>query len=300
MKTIKMVVTPAMAQDWLENHNHINRPIRENYVRYLIEEIYNNRWHLSHQGIALRHDGELIDGQHRLWAIMLAEKSVPVLITTYAKDDNIPPMDDGVGRNITDITHIPRPVAVIYSALLTLCKYATSDKVNRISPDDVMLLHKAFKEDAEKIVNCTRSHAQFYTSAPVKAAALYCMHFDDSAYVIETYRDLAETNMAYLPSVGQALYRRRNNGLARSTKGHSSITNEIFLNAAFVFHKGNANAKDIRITSKTRTTYLMEIKTMVEKVLAKHHKPAPDSTNKEELYAKISSTQMRWNEKDPK
>lgn len=63
-----------------------NRPKVSNVVRALATDIINGKWHYSHQGIAFNDKGELIDGQHRLEAILAADGiqpgiMVPVMIT---------------------------------------------------------------------------------------------------------------------------------------------------------------------------------------------------------------------------
>lgn len=63
-----------------------NRPQVSGAIPELIEDILGGNWRFNHQGIAFNSRGELIDGQHRLEAIVRADKiepgiQVPLMIT---------------------------------------------------------------------------------------------------------------------------------------------------------------------------------------------------------------------------
>jgi hypothetical protein len=97
--TIELVnITPKMAREWLELNTN-NRHLREENAQRYAKDMRNNEWRLTHQGIAFYDDGSLADGQHRLKAITLANKSVPFLVTRgiprtsgHMIDQNVPRM----------------------------------------------------------------------------------------------------------------------------------------------------------------------------------------------------------------
>lgn len=73
-----MTVTPDDAKAWLENQHH-NRPIGAGLVRSLRQAIDDGRWEVTGQGISFDNEGRLVDGQHRLTAVVLSGKSVQML-----------------------------------------------------------------------------------------------------------------------------------------------------------------------------------------------------------------------------
>jgi hypothetical protein len=73
-------ITPALAKTWLEN-NFRNRPLREDTVKAYARDMILGLWVATHQGIAFNDKDELIDGQHRLSAIVLANKTVRMMVT---------------------------------------------------------------------------------------------------------------------------------------------------------------------------------------------------------------------------
>ena len=76
METKTVMITPEMAKEWLTHNMAGNRPVQKGTVHSYARQMRNGSWNLTHQGIAFDENGELIDGQHRLRAII--EASVPV------------------------------------------------------------------------------------------------------------------------------------------------------------------------------------------------------------------------------
>ena len=74
-------ITPAMAEEMLRN-NTKNRPIRESNVTFLTNEILSGNWSLT--GETIQFVGKrLIDGQHRLKAVIAANKSIQCIICRF-------------------------------------------------------------------------------------------------------------------------------------------------------------------------------------------------------------------------
>lgn len=93
-----MLVTPARASLWLENR-HQNRPIRQRVVDLYVEDFVANEWYLTNQGIGLDKDGRLVDGQHRLTALVQANLSVEMLVITGVEHSvAIRAVDNGPSR----------------------------------------------------------------------------------------------------------------------------------------------------------------------------------------------------------
>jgi hypothetical protein len=72
-------ITPEIATQYLEGNIH-NRPIRMWLVEQYADEIRRG-WETTHQGIAFDVRGTLVDGQHRLWAIIETGVTVHVMVT---------------------------------------------------------------------------------------------------------------------------------------------------------------------------------------------------------------------------
>ena len=62
--------------------NTNNRPIRYPHLDKLSEAIEKGEWKVTNQGIAFDADGNLIDGQHRLAAILQTRQTVKMMVAT--------------------------------------------------------------------------------------------------------------------------------------------------------------------------------------------------------------------------
>lgn len=98
-------VTPEQACRWLEGNVH-NRPVLSPHVTRLARDMKAGRWRLTHQGIAFDTDGILIDGQHRLWAVIEANVTVKMRVFYNEAPQNRHVLDSGQRRSNLDILRI--------------------------------------------------------------------------------------------------------------------------------------------------------------------------------------------------
>lgn len=101
MKSQIETVTPEQARKMLEA-NTGNRAVRAAWVRNLAGMIVKGEWVTTHQGIAFDETGRLVDGQHRLLAIVEAGKSVKILVTRGLPEGSYKYLDGGRARVLSD------------------------------------------------------------------------------------------------------------------------------------------------------------------------------------------------------
>lgn len=102
---VVMDVDPAQAFRWLDGNTH-NRPASQQHVERLARDMKAGRWRLTHQGIAFDTTGLLIDGQHRLWAIIEANVTVTLRVFYNEPADNRHVLDTGERRSNLDVLSI--------------------------------------------------------------------------------------------------------------------------------------------------------------------------------------------------
>ncbi len=86
---------------YLDRNVH-NRPIRKNKVVNSARDMQANNWALNGEAIKFAVDGVLLDGQHRLLAIVAADVPVQMLVVTGLANDTQTTMDSGVKRTTGD------------------------------------------------------------------------------------------------------------------------------------------------------------------------------------------------------
>ena len=95
-------ITPNVALKWLETTNIRNRPVCQNHVNTLARDLKSGQWHPSHEGIAFDPHGVLLDGQHRLWAIVESQTPLETLVFYNVPQDSIMVINGGRSRTMVD------------------------------------------------------------------------------------------------------------------------------------------------------------------------------------------------------
>lgn len=97
-----VTVTPEMAQEWLDNHNTRNRTIRPHRVDRYANDIQRGRWQVA-QAIMFDKFDNLLDGQHRLAAIVQVGTPVQALVTKGLEPEAYDVIDAGMTRTSADV-----------------------------------------------------------------------------------------------------------------------------------------------------------------------------------------------------
>ena len=81
VQTSTLHITPQMAARWLET-NTANRDLSQDRVESYARDMARGAWRLNNQGIAIAENGVVLDGQHRLWAVVLSGATIESLLMT--------------------------------------------------------------------------------------------------------------------------------------------------------------------------------------------------------------------------
>jgi len=105
METKVRTITPAIARQILEKSNEkgfTNRKINQNWYKYLSHCMKSGQWSLTGQGLSFDEHGNLIDGQHRLMAVIDSNTTQEFLIVTGVDSHTVLNYDTGKKRSPAD------------------------------------------------------------------------------------------------------------------------------------------------------------------------------------------------------
>jgi len=174
MKTETVNMTPAMARIVLLG-NKGNRPIRANVVEYLVREIINGNWKLTHQGIAISSFGNVLDGQHRLHAIVKSGVTVKILVNSYVNENTFMFIDGGVTRTVSDKLRIPSKTTEVYTAAERILRGNIKPSPTRIE----YLMCSQLAQGVDAVLEKVKKRTKLYSSGAFKlAAAVLYVHGD--------------------------------------------------------------------------------------------------------------------------
>lgn len=96
-----VTVTPETAERWL-GKNLQNRNIRPSAVRGYARDMKSGNWHLNGETVKFAPNGTLLDGQHRLHAVIAAGVSVQFLVARGVNPEAMRTVDMGLRRKYAD------------------------------------------------------------------------------------------------------------------------------------------------------------------------------------------------------
>jgi hypothetical protein len=111
-------VTPEIAERWLNSNTH-NRPIRNTLVDKYALAMKAGEWRLTPEPLAFSkpftdaagvfHKETLIEGQHRLWAIVNSKATVPMTVWYNCDPEEFAVMGQGATRTQGDMLALNQP-----------------------------------------------------------------------------------------------------------------------------------------------------------------------------------------------
>ncbi len=96
-----MVITPMLAQQWLER-NEKNRSLKRRKILELVSALEDRHWRLNGESICFSNGGRLLDGQHRLHAIAKSDIPAAAVVVFGVNDEVMRTYDQGVKRTTAD------------------------------------------------------------------------------------------------------------------------------------------------------------------------------------------------------
>lgn len=119
MKIEQIKVTPKQAAKWLESNMEQNRRLRPQHVATLARDMKAGNWKQTGETVKFNTMRLLIDGQHRLSAIVESGCTVELSVAWDVPSDSIMAIDTGKSRNPADVlaiaglTKYPKQVAAL-------------------------------------------------------------------------------------------------------------------------------------------------------------------------------------------
>lgn len=183
VRTQWVKITPTKARTWLEN-NFRNRPLKEDVIESYAREMTNGTWARTHQGIAFNDADELIDGQHRLHAVMRSGKSIWMMVTFGLPKEiegkemtTMDAVDRGRPRSVADqlkIQHGMSKGVEIAAVCMSIAHLCNPVRTRRLSVGETLQIFRAFETPVQWVVD-HRVKAHGLKQAGLLAAFAFAM-----------------------------------------------------------------------------------------------------------------------------
>ncbi len=149
------LVTPGQAQLWLDKAA-LNRNVMWRKVEVYAAMMKRGDWLQTGQGIIFNESGELIDGQHRLLAVVKADIPIWLMVTTGVKARAQLVMDQGMLRKAHDQIHIQegfecQPVHIAVAKCMITSVGGSGEQARRATLTDVQLMDRYYVKHRKAI-----------------------------------------------------------------------------------------------------------------------------------------------------
>lgn len=176
-------ITPRRAAELLTLNQH-NRNIRRSVVDRYVQDMVAGRWEFNGAPIIVSDTGVLIDGQHRLTALVESGVALPFVVLYDAPESTRYTVDQGSVRKPSDIlafVGVESATAVAAVARWLMAREAGLTTTNGFRPSNVAI--KNWVENHPDIMNVTEVYGQARRQVPanpaIVAAAYYlCAQID--------------------------------------------------------------------------------------------------------------------------
>lgn len=170
MRTETRMVTPRDAEAWLDRNVDDNRTVSWHTVESLAADMTAGAWKLTHQGIAFDLHGRLVDGQHRLHAVVKSGCSVLMQISWYDVQ-----LDDPIDRNrVRSVSFLTKLSPRVVGAMTVLRSMESGyDVVRRMTVNEARELYA--------------HHGRWAESLHARVGSLYALRSGVVAAMIWTY-----------------------------------------------------------------------------------------------------------------
>jgi hypothetical protein len=100
-------ITPEIATRLIEDSKDIrNRNVSDGHVKWLAEQMKTGKWVLNGEAIILDDEGQIVDGQHRLWAVIESGTTIESLVTRGVDRKGFATIDTGNARTAANVLNI--------------------------------------------------------------------------------------------------------------------------------------------------------------------------------------------------
>jgi len=192
-------VTPFLASNWLAT-NDGNRRLRPGVVDRYARAMKDGDWSLTPEPIIIADTGRLLNGQHRLRALVQANVSLRMLVVTNVSEDVFLALDRGQPRSFVDNTGVEKKLAEISRLACSVMSVTSPTDGEQLRVSKILL------PGHEILLEATTTTSKVFSAAPVRlsAVATIMSQPDTMEYVCRTYAGLVLNKLSEISPKAQA------------------------------------------------------------------------------------------------
>jgi hypothetical protein len=235
-------VSPIKAEKWL-NLNKNNRKMRDGVAERYADDMRNGRWTSCPEPIAFYDDGDLADGQHRLWAIVEAGVTIEFPVARGLSRSDGLNINTGIGRSLVDNAKISGSDRDLSNEMLSVARAveqgkASNGKVPLSNAQRLEMVANHREAATWAVSNGPRGRG--LRNAMILAAIARAWYWEADKDKLKRFCDVFASGFADGEEESAAIA-LRNYYLTKTAIGSGALWTDTFLksqNAVFYFMKG--------------------------------------------------------------
>ena len=257
LDTVTLAITPEIAHEMLGHNIKNNRNLKAGWVKALADNMERGTFMLTSQGIAFDKDGNLIDGQHRLHAVIKSGCTVPMRVTFGCDSRTVGVIDAGSKRTAKDVAkmyHGDTPYlhhSQVIGAFSSILRQRNSTLAKSLTPNDLSDLTAVNANSARMLYGSTITRKMTYATVDMRGALLEATMLTGDAQAMFDFRNVYELNEInttrdYCNQVVFALKQRLTDSKIKRVRINSHMLYNLTQNAfyAFINNKGRVLLKN--------------------------------------------------------
>ncbi len=185
--TILMDVCPALAAFMLSSSAG-NRALRKYHISSLASDMASGKWITTNQGIGFTKEGVLVDGHHRLQAVVESGATIKIQVSFGLDSNAYQVIDQGVIRTTADVFGGSRKLAQVLNLSASFLNGTNSPTKQQVAPFYGSEIKRVYDRVTE---TCGRTTRRVISSAPFGlATCLLIIDEADEVHVLGQYKAL--------------------------------------------------------------------------------------------------------------
>lgn len=259
------IIDAETAKKYLEV-NTVNRPLRARHIHNLAADMVEGRWRFTPDPVIFRNDGALMNGQHRLSAIVVANKSpdieepiaIKMAVTRGLDEESWAYIDRGIKRTTADefARNGVRNAPLMSSSARLLWRYEHNHwpKDMRTADDELLKYVTDFHPDLAKAVSAGQRLAR-EVEIPGSVATT-CLYLSRSADLTGTGLAHADWEAQIIDGLGFSDYyapaRQLRRQLANRRANSIKTSQRIYMTLYAKAFRAWARGKDVKMFKAPR------------------------------------------------
>jgi hypothetical protein len=179
-------ITPEEAATLLERVDSRQRRISQRVVDCFAKDMEGGQWRLNHQPIATNSSGELIDGQHRLWAVVQSGRTVQMWVARGFEEYRT--VDNGRLRTSGQVLGLPEHYVSMARRMLMGCDLSNR-RISNAAMEEFISTHKGSLDWTYRELGTggsdTKRAGRLNANAPIRAAVARAYYYEDLGRLLQ-------------------------------------------------------------------------------------------------------------------